>query len=77
MTVSEVQVEKARRWLYESVEDVKADYGPEFFEEVDDGAVVADLITSMAATGEFPKQVVRELARRELGWVPQAALAYL
>ena len=33
--------------------------------------VVADLITSMAVTGEFPVGAVRELARRELGWIPR------
>lgn len=73
--VDEEQVAKARAWLYEALDEVLADNPG--LEEYDDGEVVADLITSMAVTGEFPVGAVRELARRELGWIPQAAQPYL
>jgi len=69
--------EEAQKHLYLSIEEIKADYGPEFAASVDDGEIAADLLASMAATGEFSKQVLRELCEFELGWVPLQAEEYL
>lgn len=70
----ETQVEAARVWLDESVAEIRADRPGE---EIDEGSMYSDLIVSMAAIGEFPKAVVREISRRELGYLPQGAEAFL